>query len=79
MVIVPWQVGMQPPMEGTPMSLKPSVEDHVVTMVICSTVFTFLPLCALRGAHQLIQKSPVYSGISKLLRKPETIKSQEGI
>lgn len=41
-VIVPWQVGMQPPMEGTPMSLNSCTEDHFVTMVMHSTLFIFL-------------------------------------
>lgn len=41
-VIVPWQVGMQPPMEGTPMPLNPCIEDHFVTMAMHSTLFTSL-------------------------------------
>lgn len=33
-------VGMQPPIEGTQISLNPVVEDHLVSMVIHSTLFT---------------------------------------
>lgn len=47
MVIVPGPEGMQPPMEGTPISLNAGAEDHFVTMVIRSSLFTSLcPLLA---------------------------------
>lgn len=44
MVIVPWPVGMQPPTEGTPMSLKLGIKDHFVTVVIPSTLSASLRL-----------------------------------
>lgn len=59
-------------MEGTPMSLNPGVEDHFVTMVIHSALFTSLSVSALTGAHRLIQKSPTYSGMDKMFYE-ETI------
>lgn len=39
MVIVRWSLGMQPPVEGTPMSLNPGTEDHFVTMATHSVLF----------------------------------------